>query len=57
MDGDCLKNDRIVIFSFTRTGTELNRLLSEKLKNTGRTCRGYTTKKYAGEEILSFPAQ
>lgn len=55
MDGDCLKNDRIVIFSFTRTGTELNRLLSEKLKNTGRTCRGYTTKKYAGEEILSFP--
>ena len=48
MDGDCLKNDRIVIFSFTRTGTELNRLLSEKLKNTGRMCRGYTTKKYAG---------
>ena len=46
---------RIIIFSFTRTGTELSRKLSGILGSTGRECRGYTAEKYAGEGVLPFP--
>lgn len=46
---------RIIIFSFTRTGTELNRKLCRIMGGTGRVCRGYTVEKYAGNEIFAFP--
>ena len=56
------KGTSIIIFSFTGTGTELNRRLCEKLKcnfqmeRDADTCTGYAPEKYAGEGILPFPA-
>ena len=56
------KGMSIIIFSFTGTGTELNRRLCEKLKcnfqmeRDADTCTGYAPEKYAGEGILPFPA-
>lgn len=46
---------RMVVFSFTRTGTKLSRVLAGKLRNAGGECRGYAPAKYAGGGILPFP--
>lgn len=46
---------RIVILSFTRAGTGLNRILCGTLQKNGRTCRGYAVEKYAGGDILPLP--
>lgn len=51
---DRFKERRIVVFSFTRTGTKLSRKLCAKLRGTGRECQGYAPEKYAGEGILPF---
>lgn len=48
-------DNRIIIFSFTRTGMELSRKLCRIMGSTGRECRGYTVEKYAGKEISPFP--
>ena len=48
-------DNRIIIFSFTRTGMELSRKLCIIMGSTGRECRGYTVEKYAGKEISPFP--
>lgn len=56
------KDMSIIIFSFTATGTELNRRLRENLKQNFRieresnACIGYAPEKYAGEGILPLPA-
>lgn len=56
------KDMSIIIFSFTGTGTELNRRLCEKLKQNfhiereSNACIGYAPEKYAGEGILPLPA-
>lgn len=56
------KDMSIIVFSFTGTGTELNRRLCEKLKcnfqmkRDADACTSYAPEKYAGEGILPFPA-
>ena len=46
---------KIRVFSFTRTGTELNKKICRRLRRMGKTCVGYAVKKYAGGEIESLP--
>ena len=36
---------KIRVFSFTRTGTELNKKICRRLRRMGKTCAGYTVKK------------
>lgn len=48
-----MKN-RIIIFSFTRAGTQLNRVLCKKLGSGKRQCTGYSSEKYAGKGILAL---
>ena len=56
------KDMSIIIFSFTATGTELNRRLRENLKQNfqiergSNACIGYAPEKYAGKGILPLPA-
>ena len=56
------KDMSIIIFSFTATGTELNRRLRENLKQNfqiergSSACIGYAPEKYAGKGILPLPA-
>ncbi len=74
-DGFAMKrtmNSRIIILSFTRTGTTLNRKLCEILneRKSGekgreslgqhredRLCLGYAPEKYAGSELDPFPGE
>ena len=46
---------RIRVFSFTRTGTELNEKICSVLRSRGKECAGYTVKKYAEGEISPMP--
>lgn len=46
---------RIILFSFTRTGTTLSRKLCKMLRSRDRECTGYTLDKYAGDGIFPFP--
>lgn len=48
-------DSRIILFSFTRTGTALSRKLCKMLCSAGRECSGYTTYRYAGNGIFPFP--
>ena len=41
----------IIIFSFTRTGTELSRQLRMRLSQENKRCCGYAPEKFAGEGI------
>ena len=41
----------IIIFSFTRTGTELNRQLRMRLSQENKRCCGYAPEKFSGEGI------
>ena len=47
----------IIIFSFTRAGTELNRRLCRRLCGEKRQCRGYAPEKFAGDGISPFPEE
>ena len=47
----------IIIFSFTRAGTELNRRLCRRLCGEKRQCRGYAPEKFAGDGISPFPGE
>ena len=38
-------NGEIIVFSFTRAGTELNRSLCGLLRQRGKKCRGYAPEK------------
>ena len=46
---------KIRVFSFTRTGTELNKKICRRLRRMGKTCAGYTVKKYADGETEPLP--
>ncbi len=52
---DRFKGRRIIVFSFTRTGTKMSRNLCLKLRGSGRECQGYAPDRYAGGGILPFP--
>lgn len=41
----------MIVFSFTRAGTELNRRLCRILRQRGTDCRGYAAEKFAGDGI------
>ena len=49
------KNQKIRVFSFTRTGTGLNEKVCGVLRRSGKECAGYAVKKYAGGEISPLP--
>ena len=51
--GECEQKMRV--FSFTRTGTELNKKICRILRRMGKTCAGYAVKKYADGEIQPLP--
>lgn len=51
--GECEQKMRV--FSFTRTGTELNKKICRILRCMGKTCAGYAVKKYADGEIQPLP--
>ncbi len=46
---------KIRVFSFTRTGTALNREICGILRRMGKTCAGYAVKKYADGETAALP--
>ncbi len=46
---------KIRVFSFTRTGTELNKKICGRLRRMGKTCAGYAVKKYADAETEPLP--
>ena len=50
-------NEEIMVFSFTRTGTELNRRLCGMLRQHGKNCRGYAAEKFAGDGIEPIPGK
>lgn len=47
----------IIVFSFTRTGTELSRRLCGLLRQNGKNCRGYAAEKFAGDGIEPIPGE
>ena len=49
------REQKIRVFSFTRTGTELNKKICSILRRMGKTCAGYAVKKYAGGETEPLP--
>ena len=49
------REQKIRVFSFTRTGTELNKKICRRLRRMVKTCAGYAVKKYAGGETESLP--
>ena len=51
--GECEQKMRV--FSFTRTGTELNKKICRILRRMGKTCAGYAVKKYADGETGPLP--
>ena len=50
-------NEEIMVLSFTRTGTELNRRLCGMLRQHGKNCRGYAAEKFAGDGIEPIPGK
>ena len=50
-------NGEIIVFSFTRAGTELNRRLCGLLRQRGKKCRGYAPEKFAGDGIEPIPGE
>lgn len=49
------RDQKIRVFSFTRTGTRLNEKVCGMLLRSGKECAGYAVKKYAGGEISPLP--
>lgn len=47
----------IIVFSFTRTGTGLNRGLCERLRKRGNRCIGYAPEKFAENGIKPIPGE
>lgn len=47
---------KIVLLSFTGTGTQLSRKLCERLRNCSGRCEAYAPEKYAGDGVLPLPA-
>lgn len=47
----------VIIFSFTRVGTELNRRMCGMMCRENINCRGYAPEKFAGDGILPTPVE
>ena len=49
--------EEIIVFSFTRTGTGLNRSLCRMMRQRGKRCKGYAPEKFAQSGIEPFPGE
>ena len=49
--------EEIIVFSFTRTGTGLNRRLCRMMRQRGTRCKGYAPEKFAENGIEPFPGE
>ena len=47
--------EEIIVFSFTRTGTGLNRRLCRMMRQRGTRCKGYAPEKFAENGIEPVP--
>ena len=48
------ENRNISVISFTKAGSETNRILTEKLSIAGETCKGYTLSKFVTPPLYTF---
>ena len=49
--------EEIIVFSFTRTGTGLNRRLCRMMRQRGTRCKGYAPEKFAENGIEPVPGE